>query len=105
MCLLVPAEGHSGPELKVLDSAFFFRLDASTCGIVPFGPTIAQPLMTRMSHLMKQSKVTIRMNGGSNEVVVDGRTFDRSQMDREQRGQFRRLIVQAFRNEQQGGGQ
>jgi hypothetical protein len=52
----------------------------------------------------KVQSVVIRMNGGRNEVVVDGRSFDRSQMDREERGQFRRLIVQAFRNEQQGGG-
>lgn len=54
---------------------------------------------------MKRSKVTIRFNGGRNEVVVDGRTFDRSKMTREERGQFRRLIVQAFRNEQEQGKQ
>lgn len=52
---------------------------------------------------MKNATIVIRMNGGLNEVAVDGATFDRSLMSREDRSKLRRLIVQAYRNETQGG--
>ncbi|MCA2979339.1 MAG: hypothetical protein INH37_13710 [Myxococcaceae bacterium] len=41
--------------------------------------------------------ITIRMNGGQNDVTVDGRTFDRSGMTPAERSHLRRLIVEAAR--------
>lgn len=49
---------------------------------------------------MKQAEVTIRLGAERNAVVVDGRTFDRRQLDREQNRRLTRLIRIAFEREQ-----
>lgn len=41
--------------------------------------------------------VTIRMSASENSVTVDGKVFDRSQMDRPTQNKLRRLIVEAAR--------
>jgi hypothetical protein len=42
-----------------------------------------------------KSQITIRMNGETNSVTVDGRVFDRSRLTKEENKKLRRMIVEA----------
>jgi hypothetical protein len=52
---------------------------------------------------MKKPNVTIRIGAAHDEVRVDGITFDRSQMKREEKSKLRRLVRDAFRSLHQAG--
>ncbi len=47
---------------------------------------------------MKKPSITIRLGAAYDEVTVDGVTFDRSTMKREDKSKLRRLVRDAFTN-------
>lgn len=42
-------------------------------------------------------QVVIRMNATTDSVTIDGTPFDRSEMDRRQRGAFNAMVVDTWR--------
>lgn len=45
---------------------------------------------------MNAPQITIRMNASQNDVTVDGRTFDRSQMTRREKTFLRKVVTGAL---------